>query len=57
MKDKVQNGNQEVAGATNADELGKRKVPTTSASQMMAENSMLDSPQKRVKVGEDYLNQ
>lgn len=59
LKEKLQNGNQDV-GSTSADgELGKRKAANnnTSHTNMMAENSMLDSPQKRVKVEDDFLNQ
>lgn len=58
LKEKLQSGESDVG--PNADsELGKRKVASNNVSHttMMAENSMLDSPQKRVKAGDEFVNQ
>lgn len=59
LKEKLQSGDSDVVGPNADSELGKRKVASNNVSHttMMAENSMLDSPQKRVKAGDEFINQ
>ena len=54
LKDKFQSAETEI-GVNIDTELGKRKQESNNASHttMMAENSMLNSPQKRLKLDED----
>lgn len=58
LKEKHLGGESDI-GPNAESELGKRKNATNNISHttMMAENSMLDSPQKRVKAGEEFVIQ